>query len=334
MIRYRHIKMASRFLLNRFREIHPFEIQAYITSACNQKCVYCLCPNIQTKSLSTEHWKKIIHELGAHGSLRFKFQGGEPTLRKDFRDLSREAQAAGMITATVSNGILIVARPDLLEYVDELVISIDSPRESVNDRIRGRGAFQAAVRALDISVKKGLRTFINMVVIRDNLDDLEAMLQFSESKGALLNAQPSMHDRKYFSGQDPEFTLTTEESQEVNFRLYEWKKKGRGLLFSPQVYKKAAEWADFNHLTTKSEGLSSCMAGKSYFHIEPNGDVHPCGLHGADFTPKNIVKDGFVGAFLHAGKHNCGDCWMPFMNERKGTFKLKFSSLREVISRN
>ncbi len=75
------------------------------------------------------------------------------------------------------------------------------------------------------------------------------------------------------------------------------------------------------------------MAGKSYIHIEPNGDVHPCGIHGADFAPKNIIKDGLKEALRHTQRHNCGDCWTAYLNERKAVFGLRPSAVHEVIRR-
>lgn len=334
MLRVRHLKLASKFIVNKFRKIHPFEIQAYVTTVCNQKCWFCRCPEVKKDSMTTEQWKDIIHRLGSLGALRFKLQGGEPTLRKDFHELSKESQASGMITAGVSNGILLVRRPELLDHLDELVVSLDSTRESVNDSIRGKGAYKAAVSALDLAIERGIRTFVNMVLIRDNKPDVEDMLALCERKGALLNVQPAMFDRKYFAEKDLERALSLEEIQALHHRLAEWKRQGRGLIFSAWSYQKAAEWPDYDVYTTKSNGLSSCIAGKFYYHIEPDGDVHPCGHHGADFSPKNILRDGFDAAFLHAQKHNCGDCWLPFMNERKVTFRLKPFAIREIISRH
>ena len=75
------------------------------------------------------------------------------------------------------------------------------------------------------------------------------------------------------------------------------------------------------------------MAGKDYFHIEPNGDVLPCALNESNFTPKNILEDGLEEAMSHARHHNCWDCWMVYMNERKVVFGLKPEALLEVLRR-
>lgn len=284
--------------------------------------------------MTTEQWIDIIRRLGSLGTLRFKIQGGEPTLRKDFRELCKESQAAGMITATVSNGIMFGKHPELLDHLDELVLSLDSTRESVNDHIRSKGAYDAAVNAIDIAAKKGIRTFVNMVVIKENLSDIEDVLEFCESKSVMLNIQPAMYDRKYFVEKNIDFALSNDEIQKVHQRLAEMKRQGRKLIFSAWSYQKAADWSNYDTYTVQSGDYSSCVGGKYYFHIEPDGDVHPCGHHGADFSPKNIIRDGFDDTFMHATKHNCSDCWLPFMNERKVTFRLKPFAIRQFLARD
>src|SRR3972149_4207542 len=111
MIRARPRAMAGRFLTHRFRAVHPYEVQALLLNACNLKCVYCRCPDIKTALLSTAQWLEFIRNLASVGTMRIKFQGGEPTLRNDFRELSAEAQAVGLTTAGITNGPGVAGRP-------------------------------------------------------------------------------------------------------------------------------------------------------------------------------------------------------------------------------
>jgi MoaA/NifB/PqqE/SkfB family radical SAM enzyme len=333
MIRLRHLKQASRFVAHRFRELHPFEVEACLLNACNTRCVYCTCPDVKTTLLTKEQWRTVIRRLGTLGTMRIKFQGGEPTISPDFRELCAEAKAAGMITATVSNGLIIPDRPELLDYLDEFVVSLDSPNPETNDRQRGEGYYDRAIKAIDISLERGIRTFINMVVTRDNLQDLEAMLEFCEARGVLMNAQAVVSDGRYYDDKARVLELTPEQMRTVHMRLVEWKRQGRGLLYSAGTYKKAADWPDHSIIATRIEGESSCMAGKDYIRIEANGDVLPCVLHVADFTPKNILRDGLEESLRHVRKHNCGDCWRVHYNERKAVFGLRPSALWEVVRR-
>ena len=333
MIRPRHLKMAARFAAGRLRELHPFEVQAALLNACNLKCVYCRCPEMRTSLLTTAQWRDVIGGLARLGTLRIKFQGGEPTLRADFRELCAEAQAAGILTAVVTNGYGIADSPGLLDHLDEVVVSVDSPRPEINDELRGAGCFAQASRALALARERGVRTFVNMVLTRRNVPDLEAMLEFCEAQGARLNAQPVAFGVVFYDDRAKALGLSMDETHAVHRRMAEWKRAGRGVMFSAAAYLKVVSWPDPATLTVPSEGVSGCMAGKDYVHIEPNGDVHPCVMHGEPFAPRNILSDGLEAALRHAQTHHCGDCWSAYLNERKLVFGLRPTALLEVVRR-
>ena len=333
MIKSRHLKLASRFIAHRFRELHPFEVEACLLNPCNLRCVYCCCPDVKMAMMSTEQWRAIIRRLGSLGTMRIKFHGGEPTLRPDFRDLCAEAKRAGIIASVTTNGLKIPSQPQLLDYLDEVVVSLDSPNRETNDRLRGKGSFLGAVQTIDLSLQRGVRAFVSMVLTRENMSDLEEMLEFCEDRGVLMNAQPVVFDRRYADNEARDMALTSEQIRRVHLRLVEWKRQGRGLVFSAATYQKVVDWPDYDVLSTRSEGESSCMAGKDYIRIESNGDVIPCCQYDADLKPKNILKDGLDEALRHVRRHNCGDCWRSFYGERMALFGLKPAALWEFVRR-
>ncbi|MFC2165272.1 radical SAM/SPASM domain-containing protein [Acidobacteriota bacterium] len=338
MIRLHHLKMASRFLIYRFRKFHPFEVQANLLNACNLRCVYCRCPEVETPLMTTEQWLTIIRSLRRMGTIRIKFQGGEPTLYPDFRELCRETKRLGMISAVITNGLPIASQPSLLDYLDELVVSWDSTHRETNDRLRGKGAFEGAKRAIELGLERGLKTYSNMLLTSENFEHFDEMLAYCEGRGVKMNAQPVMYNQKsiygeYFDDTVKQVALTNEQIKSLHKRLAEEKRQGRKLLFSSLSYQKAADWEDYTTSTVQKPGDSPCMAGKYYFHIEPNGDVLPCALNESSFIPKNILKDGLKEAMSHAKHHNCWDCWMVYMNERKVVFGLKPEALLEIFRR-
>ncbi|KON28679.1 hypothetical protein AC481_00915 [miscellaneous Crenarchaeota group archaeon SMTZ-80] len=333
MISLRHLKIGFRYIAYRFNRLHPYEVQAQLLNACDMRCIYCRCPDVKTQLLKSDQWKMILHSLGNLGTLRVKFQGGEPTLHPDFRQLCAEAKNAGLLTATVTNGVRISSRPALLDYLDELVVSLDSLKPEVNDYLRGKGAYDKAVKAIRISQERGVHTYISMAVCQCNISDVAAMLDFCEERGIMMNAQPVIFGRDYYDDKAKNIGLSPDQIRLVHQKQAEWKQQGRNILFSPQAYLKALTWPDLANLTSKSEEESACRAGKDYVHIEPNGDVWPCIQHGADFTPKNILRDGIYESFYHVQHHNCGDCWSAYLNERKLLFGLKPSAMREMIRR-
>jgi MoaA/NifB/PqqE/SkfB family radical SAM enzyme len=333
MITTRHLKMATHFAARRLRELHPFEVQAVLLNACNLKCVYCRCPEVPTHLMTTGQWRVIIRGLASLGTLRIKFQGGEPTLRRDFRALCAEARGAGMVTAVISNGYAIADDPSLLDHVDELVVSLDSPRAEVNDALRGPGCLEKGTRAVELGRANGRRVFVNMVLTQQNVGDLEAMLEFCEARGAGFNAQAVAFGTPNYDDGARALALTAPQTQEVHRRLAAWRRQGRALMFSAEAYEKALRWPDFGQLTLPSRGRSSCMAGRDYIHIDANGDVRPCVQHGGPFAPRNAVRDGLEAALRNAQRHQCGDCWIAYLTERKLLFGLRPAALMAMARR-
>lgn len=333
MIRVQQLKIGLRFLRYYPNKVRPYEVAAQLWNSCDQKCIYCRCPEVPTSLMTTEQWCTLLRELRRMGTIRIKFQGGEPTLKPDFAEICWEARHLGMITSTVTNGMRIALNPELLDPLREVVVSLDSLRPEVNDFMRGEGAHAGAMKTIDLALEKGLKTYVNMALCQKNFEDVKAVLTFCESKGMKMNAQPIKFGVKYYDDEARKVALTPGQIKELHLQMVKWKKQGRGIMFSAASYMKALDWPDLTQNTMQSEGYSDCMAGKFYFHIDPDGDVIPCIPHGADFFPKNILRDGLYESLQHARHHNCGDCWSPYLNERKSLFKLRPAALIEFFKR-
>ncbi len=327
------VALATHFLKYRFRSVHPFEVQAVLLNACNLKCDYCRCPDMPTTLMTTAEWVDTVRNLARVGTLRIKFQGGEPTLRKDFREITAEAQRVGLVTAVVTNGTMLPKRPELVDHVNEVVVSLDALTEAAHDRYRGAGSHAAAMESLALAAARGCRVYVNMVVHRDTLAELEPMLAFCESQGYRLHAQAVMFGHEYQDSTAMSLRLSDAQERDMYRQLATWKRAGRALMFAATSYERTARWPDFTVLATTSTGPSACMAGRFYIHIDANGDVHPCGMHTGTFAPKNIVRDGFDAAVRHTRQHDCGDCSLAYLNERKAVFGLNPAALLEVVRR-
>jgi MoaA/NifB/PqqE/SkfB family radical SAM enzyme len=334
VIRAHHVTMAARFAVHAWRPLHPFEVQAALLTACNLKCAYCRCPELRTRVLATRTWLEIVAGLARLGTLRIKYQGGEPTLYPGFRELCDASRAAGIRTAAITNGIRVSEDPSLLDHLDEIVVSLDSLRPEVHDRARGAGSHARAVRALLVARERGMPAYAVMVMTRENVGELEELLGFCEEHGIGFHAQPMVFGRPAYDEKARGLALDDETVGRIHRRLAELRRAGRPLMFAARTYELAARWPSHEVLTTPSEGDSPCMAGRSYIHIEPNGDVWPCGQHGDEgFVARNIVADGLERALANASRHRCGDCYSAYLNERKAVFGLRPHALRELVRR-
>ncbi len=333
MIRSRHLRLGAHFLAHRWRELHPFEVQAVLLYACNLKCDYCYCPELSTRLLDTEQWIEALRGLGRFGTSRIKFQGGEPTLRRDFREIASAAKGLGMRTAVVTNGSRIARDPSLLEPLDELVVSVDSLDPEIHDEQRGRGNHAEALAAIDAGLARDLAVFAVAVVTKRNVEDLPRLLEFCESKGVLLNPQPALFGKKVFDERARPIALSGDQVRDLYRRLAAWRREGRGLVFSAASYDHGARWKDYDELTRRGDFPSRCMAGKYYVQIEPNGDVWPCQSCGADFRARNLVADGLEEALRHATRHDCVDCYGSYLVERRLLFGFRPSALVAELRR-
>lgn len=325
------LSLLTRYVSHRLSSVHPVEVQACITNDCNMKCRYCACPDLPKDSLPTAEWKEVFRGLRRLGTIRLKLQGGEPTLRPDFGELAALGRELGMIVALASNGTFIAKKPELLDDVHELILTLNSLDKDVQDDLRGQGSFEAVMKSMDLAQERGVRVFNNMVVNKKNYAEVERMLDYCENRGVTLNAQPVVFGRQHFDSGAKNIQLSTEETRDLHRRLAEWKSRGRDVLFSTATYARAALWPDYDDLCREGDRPSSCFAGRDYFHIEPMGEVYPCNLHIGTFQAKSAVKDGLREALLHARDHRCEDCWHPYFNERKALFGLKGKSLKSAI---
>lgn len=329
----RVLRLAFSVARHRLCKIHPVEVQAAVTNRCDGRCVFCVCPFSQVSEMNTAQWADTIRQLGRHGTLRIKFQGGEPTLREDFAELCAAARSAGMIASAVTHGGHIAANPRLLDGLDEVVLSMDARNPEIHDQLRGKGTHGRALRAMDLALSAGKRVYVNMVASKPTLGEIEPLLRLCEERGVGFHAQPLNLGWHYSERNQRALALSNDEIREMHRQLARWKRAGRPLMFAAETYEKVTRWPDYDVHTRTVAGLSSCMAGRDYIHIEPNGDVHPCGIHEGEFTPKNVLVDGFTGAVENARRHTCSDCWIAYLNERKALFGLKPYAVRAFLLR-
>lgn len=306
-----------------------------LLNACNLRCAYCSCPDLQTELLTTAQWLDVIRQLGAVGTMRLKWQGGEPTLRRDFRTLSAAVRAAGILCAVVTNGVRIARDPSLLDHLDEVVFSLDSVDPALTDAVRGAGVHAAVLEAIEVARRRPHppRLFINMVVMRANLGEIEPMLAYCEARGIGLNVQPAVFGLPYYDDGARPLALDQAQTSEMFATLARLKRQGRALMFAAATYENAGRWPDYAALTRPSAGRSSCVMGRVYVHIEANGDVFPCVQTAAAFRPMNLVRDGFTAALRHVQRHQCGDCYSAYLNERKALFGFRPAAVVEYLRR-
>lgn len=171
-------------------------LRFYVTYRCNSKCSYCnvwkdeIFKNI--KELSLEDAKLLLKQSYNLGTRYVDFTGGEPTLYPYLKEVIDYAKKLGMKTEVTSNCISSSSKQKMLEVAsiaDKFNTSLDTLNDEAYHKIRGVDCCQnvkATVR--DISTIRSPK--IMTVVTKDNINQLDDMIDYAKSNKALIYLSP------------------------------------------------------------------------------------------------------------------------------------------------
>jgi pyrroloquinoline quinone biosynthesis protein E len=170
----------------------PMLLIAELSYKCPLHCPYCSNPleigsARYAAELSTEEWTRVFHEASDLGVLQLALTGGEPLVRKDAEELASASKAAGLYSTLVTAGTPFTRkRAEALREagLDHVQISIQDSDQIESDRIAGTRAFTKKIEAAHIARELGFPLTINVVLHRQNLDRIEAIIALAEELGA------------------------------------------------------------------------------------------------------------------------------------------------------
>lgn len=147
---------------------------------CNENCTFCHTRDVRHIDGSGAEVHAKIERARQLGHTMVVLSGGEPTIRPELMDWATHVARLGMDFGLVTNG-LVLAYPEVvdalmarrLKYVYQ---SLHGASERVHDSIVRADAFEAAWKAVANLADRGLDYTINVVVTRQNLDHLRAMV--------------------------------------------------------------------------------------------------------------------------------------------------------------
>jgi mycofactocin biosynthetic radical S-adenosylmethionine protein MftC len=259
-----------------------------LTYACNLACVHCLSSSGRRdpRELSTAECMRVIDELQRMQVFYVNIGGGEPTVRRDFWELVDYATAHDVGVKFSTNGSRITpqvaARLAASDYVD-VQVSLDGATAEVNDRVRGRGSYAMAVRAMERLRAAGCeRVKLSVVVTRENAGQLDAFKRIADRYGAQLRLT-----RLRPSGRGADVWDELHPTAAQQRALYDWLlAHGEEVLTGDSFFHLSAYGGPL-------PGLNLCGAGRVVCLIDPVGDVYACpfAIHDA-FLAGNVRAPG------------------------------------------
>lgn len=169
----------------------PFTVGWELTLLCNLRCKHCASsaglprPN----ELTTEEALKICDQFPALFVQEVDFTGGEPLLRKDWKEIARYLVKLGITTSIITNG-LALGHETISEMkqvgIANVGISLDG-LEGTHDSIRGfRGSFQHVLKSINLLLKEKVNIIVITTVHDLNIHELSDIRQLLQSLGVRL----------------------------------------------------------------------------------------------------------------------------------------------------
>lgn len=243
-------------------------VYLHVTKRCNLDCVYCYFDAGQSmqSEMSLAELGTLFRDIVLLRPQKLVFTGGEPLLRRDIFDIARLFHQIDperhIRLCLMSNGTLVDASvaSSIAQYFDEVRISVDGPEE-VNDKLRGKGSFRKAMKAIHILNSLGMYPGVSITVMKPNAACLPSFLTFLLKQKSVTEFHLSPFRPVGRGAGHPEFVYPWREAQLLVARFWQ---QHFGI---PSRLREANSYSLMN--------CRNCGVG-SYLNIHPDGSVYPC----------------------------------------------------------
>jgi len=194
-----------------------------LTNRCNLSCHHCFDErHAGTGDLPLPIVQKVLQEGHQCSIDHVGFTGGEPTIHRQFPEILKLVSQAGYAFSFVTNGLNFPKIfPLLLRYRERLqgvTFSLDGAREVTHDQLRGKGSFRQVMRAASLCMMKELPFTLNMVLTRENREEVGAIVSLAARLGSggvrfahLMESRPTV---------DNHLGLSLDERREVERTIW------------------------------------------------------------------------------------------------------------------
>lgn len=319
----------------------PIRVGLQLTKFCNMRCTYCYVDWEEYKT--AESWTQkelfdLIDLLHRKGMRWLWFLGGEPMLRKDFREIITYAQNKGIYCDMNTNGTMINDKNiDICKMLDAVCISLDGDEES-NDFYRGKGNYKKAVDAAAYLIKNGVDVRLHSILTQKTYSKLDHMVKLSQDLGTSFNfCEVLKHEKQ------GDHILTPEQEEEFYGKYIEYKKKGYPIVYSvegiessrdfPKVKKNEEDRNDRIWRTEAKEykgKFTPCSSGDLLCFYDITGQVYAC--NGTWNDGRNAKEIGWDAAWDHLKNKKCVGCKCMGETDLHKMFTLKPKSVWNVIT--
>lgn len=311
----------------------PLRLVAWETTRnCNLACKHCRASADNGPfegELNTAAALKLLDQIAQLGKPIVILTGGEPLLRSDIFEIASYGNSLGLRMVMAPNGTLITrehARKMAKSGIQRISVSLDGSTRESHDSFRGvDGAFDGALRGIELAKEAGIEFQINTTISKMNLEEIPRIQELAVRLGAVAHhiflLVPTGRG-KYLIDQE----IDAQEYEKTLNWFYDQRDQSPLQLkatCAPHYYRILRQRAreDGIKVTFDTHGLDAvtrgCLGGVGFCFISHRGIVQPCGflqVNSGDVTQESFA-DIWRGSkvFLTLRdyddlKGKCGDC--------------------------
>lgn len=280
--------------LSRARQkLVPASVLLTLTHRCQLACAHCYQAQHDSEDLTTAELVRLFDELAQLGTLELIFTGGEALLRKDLLELIAEARKRTFAVTLFTNGGPVT--PEIARRLRELrvmsvEVSLHAAHASVHDGFVGRrGAFEHAVRAIELLDDQGLSVLVKTNVVRCNAGEVLQLEQLFASRPRVQFMSDVL-----IHGRDDGVLL--EEQRATPAQAARYFADRVALAGDEELRAAGARLRDAPPVDSYQHD-PACGAGRTFASIQPNGDVLPC-VHTPGLVMGNLRERSFSELWL------------------------------------
>ena len=281
---------------------------------CNLRCQHCYVAYGHTgipgkRELSLSEIQRILDEATDEGCLWMLLTGGEPLMRRDFKEIYLYAKRKGLLLTLFTNGTLIT--PEIADFLAEyrpfnLEITLYGRTQETYEKVTGvPGSHKRCYQGIELLMERQVILGLKTIVMTLNRHEFEAMRDYARNDlGVPFRFDGMINSELNGSGKPLDVRLAADQLIQIE----------------NQEPKYHDAWLEYlgrcKGQERDSKFLYSCGAGIRSFHIDPYGQLSLCLMarqRSYDLRSGSF-KDGW-NKFLYAERFKtvekpiiCGEC--------------------------
>lgn len=312
------------------------KIRVYLqlTKSCNLQCKMCDFWKNKKEKFKRNHFFDLIDIFIKNDIKGITFWWWEPFLNTEIYDLIRYSKENWLNTEIITNWTIIdkIKLKDSIEYLDEIIFSIDSWIWKIHEQIRWRNlVFDKIISNLSYiselkrKYKNDLVITIDTTILKDNFDSFESVIDLAKKYNTKINFDP-VQILWYWNEKDKWWLLLNEEEAFIFEKklLNFWKENSVYLIQTEDSIKRIIKYFKWYKIDNYCTSLNRDLL------VDPYWNILKCWWSGEVLY--NIIDNKGIKEEKLKMNQACYGCW--FTHVRDDDYFSGYSVTNDIFEGN